>query len=86
MLLKGSGELKDNFVHYIIIQTKLLIYKIKFFGTSHINRILKLLCSIVLKNSKKVTIPIMVPYRRLRIEMRLEFKLPRASIFLATIS
>jgi hypothetical protein len=31
MLLKGSGELKDNFVHYIIIQTKLLIYKIKFF-------------------------------------------------------
>jgi hypothetical protein len=48
--------------------------------------ILKLLCSIVLKNTKKVTIPIMVPYQQLRIEMRLEFKLPRASIFLATIS
>ena len=74
-----------------IIQTKCLnsicwYTRWSFFGTSYINRILKLLCSIVLKNSKKVTIPIMVPYRWLRIEMRLEFKLPRASIFLATIS
>lgn len=73
---------------YIILSYKQNCWYIRlsFFGTSHINRILKLLCSIVLKNSKKVTIPIMVPYRRLRIEMRLEFKLPRASIFLATIS
>jgi hypothetical protein len=63
-----------------MLKLHLLIYKMKFFGTSHINRIIKMLCSIVLKNSKKVTIPIMVPYRLLRIEMRLEFKLPRASI------
>jgi hypothetical protein len=36
-----------------MLKLHLLIYKMKFFGTSHINRIIKLLCSIVLKNSKK---------------------------------
>ena len=57
--------------------------------SSHINKILKFLSSMLWKALSSMLLknfPIMVTYRWLTTEMRLEFKIPRIPIFMATAS
>ena len=95
----STWEVKNN---NFLLQSSKMIYTVYFSDiiqkkhaytpfavSSHINKILKFLSSMLWKALSSMLLknfPIMVTYRWLTTEMRLEFKIPRIPIFMATAS